>query len=83
MNIDDRIDELEKQKSKTKILNVLNFVAGIGLCITLFLVAFKYDRVLSVCLIFCIVPNFFYFLKSYRVRIEDRLLRELKQISQP
>jgi hypothetical protein len=82
MNIDDRVNELEK-KSKAKFLNILNVLGGILLFAALFVAAFKSYRFLTIILTLGLLFAFRNFLKLYRVRIEERLLRELRQTGQP
>ena len=78
MSLDDHINKLEKQKSEAKIFVVISLVAVIGIFIMLLVAAFQTDRLSAICAMLIIIPNLFYLLKSYRIRVEGRLLRELK-----
>jgi len=81
MNIDTRINEIKNLECRSSTIYKISTTAGLLLYASLFIVVFENHRLLAVCVTFCLAMCLRFVLHAHDVRVEGRVLRELKQAS--
>jgi hypothetical protein len=79
MNIDKHIEEIRDLERHSDAVYKISLTAGLLLYVSLFLAAFENHRLLAVCVTFCLAVCLRLVLRARDVRVEGRLLRQIKQ----
>jgi hypothetical protein len=80
MDIDARINEIEKLACQRGIMYKICLAAGLVLYASLFLAAFENHRLLAICVTFCLFVCVRLLLRAHAVLVERRVLREVRQV---
>jgi hypothetical protein len=81
IDIDARLGEIAQLQQRNSSFYRISISAGIILYVALFIAAFENHRILAICVTFCIILCLRFVVQARDLRIEERILRAMKQLA--